>query len=156
VRRNGYTTITLIWWFTRCCGETGLPSLGILSAPGEFGTSPPYYNDYRWQRQPAESLGIARNFVINRERNISFQIRAEFQNVFNRLFLSSPIPVYTGFPAFPSTAGANPVAPVTKDSFQRLTGGYGYVNWFNGGNTPTTPTAGAQPRSGQIVGRLTF
>jgi len=40
------------------------------------------------------------------------------------------------------------VAPTTKDNQGRLTGGYGYVNWVNG--------AGSQPRSGQIVARVTF
>jgi hypothetical protein len=44
--------------------------------------------------------------------------------------------------------GANPAAPTTRDSQQRLTGGYGYVNWVNG--------AGSQPRSGQVVARVTF
>ena len=34
---------------------------------GTFGTSAPYYNDYRWQRQPTESLAIGRGFP-NRQR----------------------------------------------------------------------------------------
>jgi hypothetical protein len=130
------------------------PAAWTDAPAGQFGASAPYYNDYRWQRQPSESVSVARNFVINRERNISFQVRAELQNVFNRLFLASPIAVGSG--GFPSLVGANPVAPVTRDTLGRLTGGYGYVNWFNGGNTPLIPTAGAQPRSGQIVARLTF
>jgi hypothetical protein len=44
--------------------------------------------------------------------------------------------------------GANPAAPTTKDIQGRLTGGYGYVNWVNG--------MGSQPRSGQVVARVTF
>jgi hypothetical protein len=28
------------------------------AAPGAYGVSAPYYNDYRWQRQPAESLSL--------------------------------------------------------------------------------------------------
>ena len=122
---------------------------------GEFGTSAPYINEFRWQRQPLESLGIGRNFVLDRERKVSFQIRAEFQNVFNRLFLASPVSVSTGALAFNPTAGANPVAPVTSEN-GRLKGGYGYVNWVNGGSTTTTPFQGARPRTGQIVARLVF
>ena len=66
---------------------------------------------------------------------MTFNVRAEFQNAFNRLFLSSP-------------TATNPVAPVTTNNAGQLTGGYGYVNFVNG--------AGARPRSGQIVARLTF
>jgi len=36
----------------------------------------------------------------------------------------------------------------TFDNEGRRPGGYGYVNWTNG--------AGSQPRSGQVVARLTF
>src|SRR5204862_2359634 len=36
-------------------------------AGGTFGTSAPYYNDYRWQRQPSESLSLGRNFRIANE-----------------------------------------------------------------------------------------
>jgi len=61
------------------------------------------------------------------ENKVVFNVRAEFQNVFNRLFLSSP-------------SAADPVLPVTQNGFSQLTGGYGYVNWFAG--------AGSRPRSG--------
>ena len=125
------------------------------AAPGQFATSAPYYNDYRWQRQPAESMSLGRNFVINRERNIKLQVRAEFQNVFNRLFLASPIfgTTATGV----NITSVNAAAPSTRDQLGRLQSGFGYVNWVNGGNsTATSQTAGAQPRSGQIVARLTF
>ena len=83
---------------------------------------------------------------MNRERNVKCEVRAEFQNVFNRLFLTSPIAVKTG--GFTTTTGANPAAPPTFDNQGRRTGGYGYVNWVNG--------AGSQPRSGQVVARVTF
>ena len=48
----------------------------------------PYYNDFRWQRQPAESLGFGRIFRI--KEGMSLQVRAEFQNIFNRMFYSLP------------------------------------------------------------------
>jgi hypothetical protein len=97
---------------------------------------------------------VGRDFVVNRERNIKLQVRAEFQNIFNRLFLTSPIPISTGAFTVPLT-GTNPAAPVTRDNLGRLTSGY--VNWVNGGNTPFAPIgSGAQPRSGQIVARFMF
>jgi hypothetical protein len=36
-------------------------------APGQWGTSAPFYNDYRWQRQPAESMSFVRNFRMGKE-----------------------------------------------------------------------------------------
>lgn len=133
------------------------PNAWVDAPAGQFGTTAPYLGDYRWQRQPSESFSIGRIFSVNRERNVKFEVRAEFYNVFNRLFLVNPITVKTG--GFTLLTGRNPIAPVTYDNQGRLTGGYGYVNWFNGGivNMPNTvsPPA-AQPRTGQIVGRLTF
>src|SRR5204863_3928654 len=123
------------------------PNAWVDAAPGTFGTSAPYLNDYRWQRQPSESASLGRNFFINRERNVKFEVRAEFYNIFNRLFLTSPEPLKLSGTAG-ILVGANPAAPTTKDFQGRLTGGYGYVNWVNG--------AGSQPRSGQVVARLTF
>jgi Carboxypeptidase regulatory-like domain len=120
----------------------------VDAPPGQFGTTAPYLNDYRWQRQPAESMSFGRNFFVNRERNVRFEVRAEFYNVFNRLFLSSPEPVKLSGGGGGILAGANPAAPPTFDSQGRRNGGYGFVSWVNG--------AGSQPRSGQIVGRLTF
>jgi hypothetical protein len=108
--------------------------------PGTYGVSAPYYNHCRWQRQPAESLSVGRIFRI--KEKVQLQVRAEFQNVFNRVFYSMPNVenTVTGTPAygnnFPSgTPGA-------------LSGGYGFVNSLNG--------AGAQPRTGQLVARFVF
>ena len=126
------------------------PNAWVDAPPGQFGTTAPYLNEYRWQRQPAESISLGRIFFVNRERNVKFEVRVEFYNVFNRLFLSSPIAVKTG--GFTTTTGANPLAPTTKDSQGRLAGGYGYVNWVNGGGI----TGAAQPRSGQVLARVTF
>ena len=92
-------------------------------------------------------MSLGRNFFVNRERNVKFEVRADFYNVFNRLFLTSPEPLKLSGTAG-ILVGANPAAPTTKDFQGRLTGGYGYVNWVNG--------AGSQPRSGQVVARLTF
>jgi hypothetical protein len=122
------------------------PNAWVDAPAGQFSTTAPYLSDYRWQRQPSEAFSVGRIFFVNRERNVKFEVRAEFQNLFNRLFLSSPIAVKTG--GFTVLTGANPIAPPAFDNQGRRTGGYGFVNWVNG--------AGSQPRSGQIVARMTF
>ena len=112
--------------------------------PGQWGTSAPFYNNLRWQRQPAESMSFGRNFRFGHEGKYDFFIRAEFQNVWNRLFLSAPA---TG------NQGAGFGGPVTLATSPTVTngvntGGLGYIN--------TVAGAGAQPRSGQIVARFQF
>ena len=104
------------------------------SATGQWGVAAPFYSNYRWQRQPAEAMSFARNFPFGREGRFNAQFRMEFQNVFNRLFLSKPA---TGATSTPQS-NSNGV----------LTGGYGYIATING--------VGAQPRSGQAVLRVTF
>src|SRR5262249_10791580 len=53
---------------------------------GTWGVSAPFYNNYRWQRQPAEAMSFGRNIRMGKEGRYNFSIRAEFQNIFNRLF----------------------------------------------------------------------
>jgi hypothetical protein len=114
-------------------------------APGHWGTAAPFYNNLRWQRQPAESMSFGRNFRFGKEDRFNFFVRAEFQNIFNRLFLSAPA---TGAQGAPFTGPVTTVTPVTTDANGANTAGFGYVN--------TVAGAGAQPRSGQIVARLQF
>jgi hypothetical protein len=115
-------------------------------ASGQWGTSSPFYNNYRWQRQPAESMSFARNFPFGKEGRFNAQFRLEFQNIFNRLFLSAPQTGPQGLSFGQAAAGINNAG--TKDSTGVYTAGYGYVNTIAG--------AGAQPRSGQAVLRVTF
>jgi hypothetical protein len=110
---------------------------------GQFGVSAPYYNDFRWQRQPSESMGFGRIFRMGNEGKYSLQVRSELNNVFNRLFYSLPS----------DGAFTNPLSPTAhNNAYGSTTGllssGFGYVSWFNG--------AGAQPRSGRIIARFTF
>jgi hypothetical protein len=117
------------------------PAAWVEPAYGTFGASAPYFNDYRWQRQPSESMAFGRIFDI-RER-FRIQVRAEFQNIFNRTFYS-----------LPTTAGATTTTTPTgrantlSGTSGLLSSGWGFVPWVNG--------AGAQPRSGQIVARFQF
>jgi hypothetical protein len=103
---------------------------------GQFSDTAAYYDNYRWQRQPSEALSLGRDFHLVGENKVLLNIRAEFNNVFNRLFLSSP-------------TATNPAANTTfAASTGYVTGGFGFVNYING--------AGARPRTGQIVARLRF
>jgi len=108
-----------------------------------FGNSAPYYDNCRWQRQPAESISLGRIFRVKEKYQLLIQ--AQFFNVFNRVNLPAPsgstnstTAATTGnpFPGYPGTGALN--------------GGYGYVGVGNGGG------AGTNPRSGQLVARFTF
>jgi hypothetical protein len=120
---------------------------------GQWGTAAPFYNNVRWQRQPAENMSFGRNFRFGKEGKYNFFIRAEFTNIFNRLFLSPPA---TGNQLPAGTTGPYTIfTPVVTSSAAACggtsvcnSGGFGYVNTVEG--------AGAQPRQGQLVGRFTF
>jgi hypothetical protein len=121
-----------------------------------YGVSAPYYINNRWQRQPAENLSVGRNFRV--KERYEFQVRAEFQNPFNRVFYSAPV---SGYPsgAYTPAAFNNPF-PIPGSTSGALSGGYGFVNEFNGGgaaaNGLATGLNTTQPRTGQIVARFTF
>jgi hypothetical protein len=65
-------------------------------APGTWGTAAAYYSDYRSQRKPTENFNVGRTFRIREA--MSFSVRAEFVNVFNRTVLPAP----TTAPAAPT------------------------------------------------------
>jgi hypothetical protein len=89
-------------------------------------------------------MSFGRVFQLARDGRMRLSVRAEFQNIFNRLFLANPQPVLqSGLPG----AATNPSTPTVTAS-GALSNGYGFVNTFNGG--------AAQPRNGQIVARFTF
>jgi hypothetical protein len=115
------------------------PNAWTDAPAGTFGVSAPFYNNYRWQRQPAESMGFGRNFRVGKEGRYNLQVRAEFQNIFNRMTLSAP-----------GVGGFANINPATNRSAAGgvNTGGYGYIATLGG--------AGDTPRSGQAVARFTF
>ena len=99
---------------------------------GTWSTSAPFYNNYRWQRQPAESMSFGRNFRMGKEGKYNLQVRAEFQNIFNRLFLSPP-----------AVANTNPALPIATTN-----SGGNAVNSSGFGSIATVGGVGDTQRSG--------
>ena len=122
------------------------PAAWTDAAPGTFGTSAGYYNNYRWQRQPAESLSLGRQFPLAKEGRVVLNFRAEFFNIFNRVQLTPP-----------SVGGAfGPVNTLTQPANApdgTYTAGYGFINMVPGGFNLGYVE---KPRSGQLVARITF
>jgi hypothetical protein len=100
---------------------------------GQFGTAAAYYNDYRQQRRPSESMSLARNFRLRERMNI--QIRAEFTNIFNRTEVNNP----TSTNAFATRT--------TNTATGQNTAGFGWIN---------TASVYSLPRQGTLVARFTF
>lgn len=108
---------------------------------GQFAYSSGFFNDYRWQTQVTENMSLGRRFPI--KERFAFELRAEFFNVFNRLFLRMP----TNF-------NNNPQATRTFNSAGEPNGGFGYINPTAG---PVFQTSQSTfPRSGQVVLRIEF
>jgi hypothetical protein len=99
---------------------------------GQFGTAAAYYNDYRYARRPSESASLGRLFRIR--EHMSFEIRAEFFNIFNRTELNNP-------------DSTNALLPPVTNSAGVPTSGFGRVN---------PASVFAPPRSGQLLGRFEF
>jgi hypothetical protein len=100
-------------------------------APGQFSTGPIYYNDYRYQRRPTESLSLGRLVPIR--EGMSFELRMQFLNAFNRAEMADP-------------NGTNALqTPVYKSGI--LQSGFGWSN-------PSTPYG--PPRQGQLTARFRF
>lgn len=107
---------------------------------GVFGTATAYYNDFRGQRRPAESMSLGKTFPIHDRARIS--IRAEFFNIFNRL------------ESFPNPSTSNPATPPTRSN-GLLTGGFGFINYTQI-TSNSQNNAYPSPRTGQVVLRFEF
>jgi len=132
------------------------PAAWVEPAYGTFGASTPYFNDFRWQRQPTENLAFGRVFAFGKEdRKFQLSLRAEFTNIFNRTYYSLPAVGAAGLG--PATSLLTPTGRgnTLSGTSGLLSSGFGYVNWVNGGTTNNLGT-GLQQRSGQIVARFTF
>jgi hypothetical protein len=109
------------------------PAAWADPAVGQWGTSAPYYSDFRYQRRPNEAMNFGRNFRVGERFN--FQARLEFTNIFNRIQPANPV-------------AANARATPTRTAAGVPNGGFG---WVNAAGVP-----GQNPRQGQLVLRLTF
>jgi len=131
-----------------CINPTGdfilNPAAWVNPAPGQFGTAAPYYPDYRYARRPAESINIGRTFRI--KESMSFQIRAEFFNVFNRLELNNPT-VTSPQGTRSCTNGTIAAGTNSCNAGGTSPSGFGAINYTS---------LFAQPRNGQLVARFTF
>lgn len=105
---------------------------------GVFGAQQSTIRGLRGVRQPLENVNFSRNFRI-RER-MSFQIRAEFQNAFNRTRYGT-----TGSAAV--NVGNFQSSPTTNAQTGLYSGGFGTI-------VPTGGTTGF--RTGLLIGRLVF
>jgi hypothetical protein len=99
-------------------------------APGQYGVSSAYYNDYRRRRSPSENLSLGRIFRI--KEGMQLQIRIELMNAFNRTNVPNP-------------SSDNALATqVSRNGVPQS--GFGRINPYS---------AGGQ-RTGQLVARFSF
>jgi len=122
------------------------PKAWAEPAPGTFGTAAAYYTDYRQQRRPQENLNFGRTFRFT--ERISFSIRGEFSNIFNRAFIAS---VGTGAAAVGGTPTINNLTNATTSVQVRNPNGTTASGF--GALLNLAPIA---PRQGNIVARITF
>ena len=98
---------------------------------GQWGAQQGALRNFRGIRYPQENANISRNFRI--KERVNLQLRAEFQNIFNRTQIPQP------------TIGNFQSAPTAANGL--YTGGFGTI----------VPTGGTGNfRTGLLIGRLTF
>ncbi|MDQ1474619.1 MAG: hypothetical protein QOJ99_6099 [Bryobacterales bacterium] len=101
-------------------------------APGQWGVSSAYYNDYRGFRRPSEQIVFGRTFRLH--ESIAVEVQAMFFNALNRTYLNVP-------------DSTNALATKTNGSDGTLTGGFGRIN---------TGTTAFGPRDGVLNMRVHF
>jgi hypothetical protein len=107
------------------------PAAWTNPALGQFGTTAMFMNDYRYRRRPSEALSLGRMLYLPRE--MTFELRMEFYNPFNRTNQADP-------------SSTNALASATTGA-AGYTGGFGWIN----------PTAsGGGTRTGQLTARFQF
>jgi hypothetical protein len=111
------------------------PAAWVDPGPGQYGTSPAFYSDFRAQRRPVENMNFGRTWAI--KERYALAIRVEFTNVFNRSFWANPVT-------------ANAKAPKTFNALGNNASGFGFINATAPGQPNTAP------RNGVLVARFTF
>src|SRR5580658_624980 len=141
-----------------CINPTGQfilnPAAWANPVAGQWGTSSPYYADFRGPRRPSENMSVGRTFRIKEKKTL--EVRAEFFNVFNRLYLNT---------ASASSPQGNRACTITTptvglaSSVNIAAGSYtcpaGYSSPSGFGAISYT-SVNTQPRNGQLVARFTF
>jgi hypothetical protein len=107
------------------------PAAWTSPTPGQYSYSAAYYNDYRMKRTPSERMSIGRIFRM--KEGVTLEIRADFDNVFNRTVLPAP--------------SSSSVTTQTWNASGMTQSGFGDIRTVSGSTTQ---------RSGIIVGRLRF
>ncbi|MBV8730308.1 MAG: TonB-dependent receptor [Acidobacteriia bacterium] len=111
---------------------------------GQWGTAAPYYNNFRYERRPAESMSFGRVFRFR--ESMALTVRMNFQNIFNRTQLQNPSATN---PLAPTTCTAGSGAVCTNPATAGLlTGGFGFVNYLAGDFV--------SPRQGTLEMRFQF
>src|SRR5947207_12906651 len=59
------------------------PAAWTNPVDGQFGTGAPYYNDYRQQRRPSESMSLGRVFKFREGGARALTGRMNFENIFH-------------------------------------------------------------------------
>jgi hypothetical protein len=121
------------------------PAAWAGPAPGTWGTSPAYYNDFRSQRHPTENFNVGRTFRFRESMNLS--VRAEFINIFNRTVLPAPSSTNPLAPTTCYVSGVSGPAGACSPSTGAYASGFGFES---------TTGAALTPRTGQIVARFRF
>jgi hypothetical protein len=101
-------------------------------APGQFGTSAAYYNDYRGQRRPSENMTLGRIFRMAEKANL--EIRIELTNAFNRTEKNNP-------------TSSNALLTQRSTTAGKPQSGFGYIN---------TGSVASASRRGVLIARLRF
>ncbi len=113
------------------------PAAWANPASGTYANSKPFYGDYRGPRYPSEQLGIGK--VIPIKEGLTFSLRADFFNVFNRW----------AYPGLNNTS--NPFQTAQYASDGSISNGFGFF-----GDGISGAGGNYAPRSGEFVARIQF
>ncbi|MGA8729815.1 MAG: TonB-dependent receptor [Terracidiphilus sp.] len=113
------------------------PAAWANPTPGTYATSKPYYGDYRSPRYPNEELGVGK--VVPFKEGVSFSLRADFFNVFNRW----------AYPNLNNTS--NPFQAAQYNGDGSIANGFGFF-----GDGISGAGGNFTPRTADFVARIQF
>jgi hypothetical protein len=113
---------------------------------GQWGAQQSSLRFFRGMRIPTENANFSRNFRFGKEGRFNLNVRAEFNNIFNRMQLPNPS-VGGNFANAPTVFGVDAVTKLPTANTGLYSGGFG---------TYTVVTGTGGQRTGTYVARLTF